>query len=43
MPILDTDLEYYKSSNTDSDGGTITATAITNAILNNLFPDVTSA
>lgn len=43
MPILDTDLEYYKSSNTDSDGGTITATAITNAVLNNLFPDVTSA
>lgn len=43
MSILETDLEFYKSSNTDSDGGTITATVIADGVLNNLFPDVTAA
>ena len=42
MPILTTDLEIYKSSNTNSQGGTISATAITDNTLNNLFPDVTA-
>ncbi len=40
MPITATDLEYYKSSGANSDGGTITATAITDATLENLFDNV---
>lgn len=42
MSIVDTDLEYYKSSQSISDGGTITATAIVDATLDNLFDAVSS-
>lgn len=43
MPIISSDIEMYKSSVTNSAGGTITATAITDATLNNLFSQVTAA
>lgn len=43
MPILSSDLEMYKSNNTDSTGGTISATPITDSVVNNLFDDVSSA
>lgn len=42
MPITPADLEYYKSNAAGSTGGTITATAVTDNSLNNLFDDVTS-
>ena len=42
MSITASDIEMYKSNGTDSTGGTITATAITDATLNNLFDDVTA-
>lgn len=42
MAITSSDLEYYKSNGTNSTGGTITATAITDNTLNNLFDDVTA-
>lgn len=42
MPIVTGDLEYYKSNGTNSTGGTITATAITDNTLNNLFDDVSA-
>lgn len=42
MSITASDIEMYKSNGTNSTGGTITATAITDATLNNLFDDVTA-
>lgn len=42
MPIVTSDLEMYTSSATDSTGGTITGTAITDNVLNNLFDDITA-
>lgn len=42
MPIAQSDIKYYKSSNADSDGGTISATEVTDASLENLFDNVTS-
>lgn len=40
MPITVSDIGYYKSSNPDSDGGTISA-SIDDSTLNNVFPDIT--
>jgi len=39
MSIVASDIQYFKSSQTNSDGGTISATQIVDATLNNLFPD----
>lgn len=43
MSIVAADIKYYKSNGTDSTGGTITATEVTDNTLNNLFDDVSSA
>lgn len=43
MSIVAADIKYYKSNGTDSTGGTITATEITDNILNNLFDDVSAS
>lgn len=40
MPIAASDIEFYKSNGTDSTGGTITATALVDNTLNNLFDEV---
>jgi len=40
MPIASNDIKYYKSSDTDSTGGVISATEIVDDTLNNLFDDV---
>lgn len=40
MAITATDIKFYKSSGTDSTGGDISATEITDNTLNNLFDDV---
>jgi len=37
---MDSNLKFYKSSDTDSIGGAITATEIVDDVLNNLFDDV---
>ncbi len=42
MAILASDIEFYKSNGTNSTGGTITGTAITDATDENLFDDVTA-
>ncbi len=41
MAILTTDLKEYKSLNTDSDGGAISGTEVTDNVDNNLFTDIT--
>ena len=41
MSIVATDIQFFKSSNPNSDGGVITPTQIVDAVLNNLFPDTT--
>ncbi len=41
MSIVATDIQYFKSSQTNSDGGTISGTQIVDATLNNLWPDTT--
>lgn len=43
MSVAVADVHLYKSSQTDSDGGTISSTEITDNTDNNLFPDVGSA
>ncbi len=40
MPIAQSDIKFFKSAATDSDGGAISATEITDNTLNNLFDDV---
>lgn len=39
--LVASQIAFYRSSNTDSDGGTISTTRIDDATLNNVFPDVT--
>lgn len=41
MAITASDIKFYKSDGTDSTGGAISATEITDNTLNNLFDDVT--
>lgn len=41
MSIVATDIKKYKSANGSSEGGVITATEITDATIDNLFPSVT--
>jgi len=46
MPITSTDIKFYKPlavNNTDSNGGKISENRVTTNVLNNLFPNVTSA
>lgn len=40
MAVTQADIKFYKSSDTDSTGGDISATEITDDTLNNLFDDV---
>ncbi len=40
MPVTANDLKFYKSSDTDSEGGVISAVEITDDIKNNLFEDI---
>lgn len=43
MPIIQAEIKYFKSAGSNSTGGAITATEVTDATLNNLFDDITSA
>jgi len=41
MSIISSDIQWFKSIQADSDGGTISSNQIADATLNNLFPDTT--
>jgi hypothetical protein len=43
MPAGTSDIHLYKSGVGDSEGGAKTATEVTNAVLNNLFPNISDA
>ena len=43
MPIVASEIKFYKSNESNSTGGTITATEVTDNTLNNLFDDVSAA